>query len=251
MALFKSGNPALGEKTFSQPFAVYGDEAMTVKGTLNKFGILFLLTMATAGLAWKMVNSGVDITTYLWVSLFAGIGVSLVLKFKPNLSPYLAPVHALIQGFFVGGISAFYNYAFEKIAPNIITQAVLLTFGVVIAMFLLYRFNILKATPLFKKIIITATAGIMLFYLISIGLHFAGISIPFLHEGSPIGIIFSLVVVALAAMNLIVDFDMIENGSKMGAPKYMEWYGGFALLVTIVWLYLEILRLLSKFAKRN
>jgi uncharacterized YccA/Bax inhibitor family protein len=251
MALFKSGNPVLGEKTFSQPFAVYGDDAMTVKGTLNKFGILFLLTMATAGLAWKMAYDGVEIITYMWVSLFAAIGVSLILKFKKNLAPYLAPVHALIQGFFVGGVSAYYNYAFEKIAPNIIMQAVLLTFGVVIAMYLLYKFNIVKATPLFKKIIITATAGIAIFYLINIGLYFAGIRLPFLHEGSPIGIIFSLVVVGLAAMNLIVDFDNIENGSKMGAPKYMEWYGGFALLVTIVWLYLEILRLLSKFAKRN
>jgi uncharacterized YccA/Bax inhibitor family protein len=251
MALFKSGNPALGEKAFSQTYPVYGDEAMTVKGTLNKFGILFLLTMATAGLAWKMASDGVNIRTYMWVSLFATIGIGFVTTFKKNLSPYLAPIYALFEGFFVGSISAFYNYAFAKIAPNIIMQAVGLTFGVVIAMYLLYKFNIIKATPLFKKIIITATAGIAIFYLINLGLHFAGINLPFLHEGSSIGIIFSLVVVGLASMNLIVDFDMIENGSKMGAPKYMEWYGGFALLVTIVWLYLEILRLLSKLAKRD
>lgn len=251
MALFKSGNPALGEKAFSQNYTVYGDEAMTVKGTLNKFGILFLLTMATAGLAWKMAADGVQIVTYMWVSLFATLGIGLLLTFKKNLAPYAAPIYALFEGFFVGGISAYYNFAFEKIAPNIIMQAVLLTFGVVIAMYLLYKFNIIKASPLFKKIIITATIGIALFYLINIGLHFAGIRIPFLHEGSPIGIIFSLVVVGLAAMNLILDFDLIENGAKMGAPKYMEWYGGFALLVTIVWLYLEILRLLSKLAKRN
>ena len=251
MALFKSGNPALGEKAFSQTYTVYGDEAMTVKGTLNKFGILFLLTMATAGLAWKMAADGVQIVTYMWVSLFATLGIGLLLTFKKNLAPYAAPIYALFEGFFVGGISAYYNFAFEKIAPNIIMQAVLLTFGVVIAMYLLYKFNIIKASPLFKKIIITATIGIALFYLINIGLHFAGIRIPFLHEGSPIGIIFSLVVVGLAAMNLILDFDLIENGAKMGAPKYMEWYGGFALLVTIVWLYLEILRLLSKLAKRN
>jgi uncharacterized YccA/Bax inhibitor family protein len=251
MALFKSGNPALGEKAFSQNYTVYGADSMTIKGTLNKFGILFLLTMATAGLAWKMAYSGVQIQTYMWVSLFATLGVGVVMAFKKSLSPFLAPIYALFEGFFVGGISAYYNYAFEKIAPNIIMQAVVLTFGVVIAMYLLYKFNIIKASPLFKKIIITATAGVALFYLINIGLHFAGIRIPFLHEGSPIGIIFSLVVVGLAAMNLIVDFDNIENGSKMGAPKYMEWYGGFALLVTIVWLYLEILRLLSKLAKRD
>jgi uncharacterized YccA/Bax inhibitor family protein len=251
MALFKSGNPALGEKAFSQTYTVYGDEAMTVKGTLNKFGVLFFLTMATAGLAWKMAASGVQIETYMWVSLFATLGIGLLITFKKSVVPYAAPIYALFEGFFVGGISAYYNFAFEKIAPNIIMQAVLLTFGVVIAMYLLYKFNIIKASPLFKKIVITATIGIALFYLINIGLHFAGIRIPFLHEGSPIGIIFSLVVVGLAAMNLILDFDLIENGAKMGAPKYMEWYGGFALLVTIVWLYLEILRLLSKLAKRN
>ena len=118
-------------------------------------------------------------------------------------------------------------------------------------MYGLYRFNIIRATPIFKKVIITATLGIGIFYLISIGLHFAHIDIPFIHEGSTIGIIFSLVVVGLAAMNLILDFDLIENGAKMGAPKYMEWYGSFALLVTIVWLYIEILRLLSKLARRD
>jgi uncharacterized YccA/Bax inhibitor family protein len=251
MALFKSGNPALGEKAFSQSYTAYGAEAMTIKGTLNKFGILFLLTMATAGLAWKMAYSGVNIVTYMWVSVFATLGIAVVMGFKKNLSPYLAPVYALVEGFFVGGISAYYNFAFEKISPNIITQAVALTFGVVIAMYGLYRFNVIKATPMFKKIVITATLGIAVFYMIAMVLHMFNIDMPFLHEGSMFGIIFSLVVVGLAAMNLILDFDMIENGAKAGAPKYMEWYSGFALLVTIVWLYIEILRLLSKLAKRD
>lgn len=251
MALFKSGNPALNEKTFTKSFTYTDTEAMTVKGTLNKFGILFLMTMATAGLAWKMVYSGVDVTTYMWVTVFAALGVAVIIAFKMQWAPYLAPVYALLKGFAVGAISAFYNYAFEKIAPDIITQAVALTFGVVIAMFLLYKFNIIRATQTFKKIVITATMGIAVFYLIAIGLQFANINIPFLHEGSMFGIIFSLVVVALAAMNLILDFDMIENGAKAGAPKFMEWYGAFGLLVTIVWLYLEILRLLSKLASRK
>jgi uncharacterized YccA/Bax inhibitor family protein len=250
MALFRSGNPALGEKAFPQSYTAYG-EAMTIKGTLNKFGILFMLTMATAGLAWKMAYSGVDIVTYMWVSVFATLGIAVIMGFKKNLSPYLAPVYALVEGFFVGGISAYYNFAFEKISPNIITQAVALTFGVVIAMYGLYRFNVIKATPMFKKVVITATLGIAIFYLIAMVLHMFNIDMPFLHEGSMFGIIFSLVVVGLAAMNLILDFDMIENGAKAGAPKYMEWYSGFALLVTIVWLYIEILRLLSKLAKKD
>lgn len=251
MSLFKSGNPALNEKAFSKSLSLPDAAVMTVKGTLNKFGILFLLTMATAGLAWKMFYSGVDVTTYMWVCVFGALGVALVIAFKMPLAAYLAPVYALLKGFAVGAISAYYNYAFAKVAPDIITQAVTLTFGVVIAMYALYRFNIIRATPLFKKIIITATLGIAVFYLIAIGLHFANIDIPFLHEGSNFGIIFSLIVVGLAAMNLILDFDLIENGAKAGAPKYMEWYGAFGLLVTIVWLYLEILRLLSKLSSRK
>jgi uncharacterized YccA/Bax inhibitor family protein len=251
MALFKSGNPALNEKAFNKSFSISDTETMTVNGTLNKFGILALLTMATAGLAWKMVASGVDVTTYMWASVFGGLGVALVIVFKMEWSAYLAPAYALIKGYALGAISAYYNYAFQKVAPDIITQAVALTFGVVIAMYFLYKFNVIKATPMFKKIIITATLGIVVFYLIAIGLHFANIDIPFLHEGSTFRIVFSLVVVALAAMNLILDFDMIENGVRSGAPKFMEWYCAFGLLVTIVWLYLEILRLLSKFASRK
>ena len=248
MALFKSGNPVLNEKTFEKSFSYTGTDTMTVNGTLNKFGILFLLTLAAAGYSWKMVYSGVDITPYIWPCVLTTLGIAILLVFKMEWAPYLAPVYAIVKGFAVGVISAFYNHAFDKISPNIITQAVCLTFGVVIAMFLLYRFNIIKATQTFKKIVLTATMGLAVFYLIAIGLRFANIDIPFLHEGSPIGIVFSLVVVALAAMNLIIDFDMIENHANQGAPKFMEWYGAFALLVTIIWLYIEVLRLLAKIA---
>lgn len=156
----------------------------------------------------------------------------------------------MLEGLFVGAVSAYYSFAFAELAPGIVLNAVGLTFGTAIAMYLLYSFKIIKATAKFRAIIITATAGIAIFYLIAFGLGFAGISIPFLHEGSAIGIGFSVFVVALAALNLILDFDMIEKGAELGAPKYMEWYGAFGLLVTIIWLYLEILRLLSKISKR-
>lgn len=251
MALFKSGNPALSEKIFDRAIDKQHTDVMTVRGTLNKFGILFMLTMGTAGLAWKLAYSGVDITTYMWVCVFGALGIALLTVFKPHLAAYTAPIYALVKGFALGGISAFYNYRFEKIAPNIITQAVAITFGVVIAMYILYHFRLIRATERFKSIIITATLGIFIFYLIALGLSFANINIPFLHEGSTIGIIFSLAVVVLAALNLILDFDMIEQGAQRSAPKYMEWYGAFGLLVTIVWLYLEILRLLSKLADRR
>ncbi len=251
MAIFKSGNPALSEKTFQQSVVTNDASVMTIRGTLNKFFLLFLLVMATASLTWNAYFQGKDITTWIWVGAIGGLGVAIAMAFKPMWANFLAPVYALLEGAFVGGISAFYSYATAKVAPGLILQAVGLTFGVVIAMYFLYRFKIIKATEKFKSIVITATVGVAIFYLIAMGLRFFQIDIPFLHEGSTLGILFSLVIVGLAAMNLILDFDMIEKGAAAGAPKYMEWYGAFGLLVTIVWLYIEILRLLSKLSSRN
>ncbi len=254
MDLFKSGNPTLSEKRFKDTVLdeiVMHDNAMTVNGTLQKFGFLFLMLMGTAFYAWKEFSEGGSNTqTFIYVGAFGGLGVAILMMFKKEWAPYLAPAYALLEGLFVGAISAYYNSAFADIAPGIVVNAVGLTFGTAIAMYLLYSFKIIKATAKFKAIIITATAGIAIFYLIAIALGFFGIQIPFLHEGSAIGIGFSVFVVALAALNLILDFDMIENGAALGAPKYMEWYGAFGLLVTIVWLYLEILRLLSKISKK-
>lgn len=251
MAIFKSGNPALSEKRFQQTIVVNDGEVMTQKGTLNKFILLFLLVMATASLTWSAYFQGRDVFPWIMVGAFGGLGVAILLAFKPMWASFLAPIYALLEGAFVGGISAYYSFAFAKVAPGIVMQAVGLTFGTVIAMYVLYRFGVIKATERFKSIIFTATAGIAVFYLIATVLRLFGIDIPFLHEGSLLGIGFSLVVVAIAALNLILDFDMIEKGSEMGAPKYMEWYGAFGLLVTIVWLYIEILRLLSKLNSRN
>jgi uncharacterized YccA/Bax inhibitor family protein len=251
MALFKSGNPALSEKIFDKAIGTQHTDVMTVRGTLNKFGILFILVMATAGLAWKMAADGVNIVPYMWGSAIGGLILALITIFKPQWAGWTAPIYALFEGFFLGAISSYYNFAFAKIAPNIITQAVGLTFGVVLAMFALYYFRVIRATERFKSVVITATAGIAIFYLISWILGMFGVNIPFIHEGSTIGIIFSLVVVGIAALNLILDFDMIEQGAQRGAPKFMEWFGAFGLLVTIVWLYLEILRLLAKLSDRR
>jgi uncharacterized YccA/Bax inhibitor family protein len=253
MALFQSGNPTLSEKRFKDTVlddVVYSDNTMTVKGTLNKFGILFLLLMSTAFYAWKEFAEGGNVQTLWMVGAIGGLVIAITLMFKQEWSPFLAPVYALLEGLFIGAVSATYNYIFAEKAPYIIIQAVGLTMGVCIAMYLLYSFKIIQATQKFKAIVITATAGIAIFYLIAFALSFFGITIPFLHEGSTFGIIFSLVVVGLAALNLILDFDMIETGSAMGAPKYMEWYGAFGLMVTVVWLYIEVLRLLSKLNKR-
>lgn len=254
MAFFKSGNPALSEKRFRDTVldeVVSHENAMTVRGTLNKFGFLFLMVMGTSFYSWKEFAGGGNVTPLILIGAFGGLGVAIVLAFKKEWSPYLAPAYALLEGLFVGAISAYYNYAFAEQAPNIVINAVGLTFGTAIAMYLLYSFKIIRATEKFKAIVITATAGIAIFYLLTWVLGFFGINFPFLHEGSAMGIGFSVLVVGLAALNLILDFDMIEKGSELGAPKYMEWYGAFGLLVTIVWLYLEILRLLSKISSRN
>lgn len=254
MALFQSGNPALSEKRFKETVldnVVSHENAMTVKGTLQKFGFLFLMTMASAFYSWKEYAEGGNVMPMLLIGVFGGLGVAIVIAFKKEWSPYLAPAYALLEGLFVGAISAYYNFALAAKAPNLIINAVGLTFGTAIAMYLLYSFRIIRATEKFKAIIFTATAGIAIFYLLTWVLGFFGIHFGFLHESSPMGIGFSLVVVALAALNLILDFDMIENGAALGAPKYMEWYGAFGLLVTIVWLYLEILRLLAKLSNRN
>lgn len=251
MALFKSGNPALSEKSFLDSANTDLTQVMTVRGTLNKFGFLFLMVMGTAFYSWKEYSDGGNVLPLLWTGAIGGLIVALVITFKKEWSAYLAPLYGLLEGLFVGAISAFYNDAFGERAPNLIMNAVGLTFGTAIAMYLLYSFRIIQATEKFKAVIITATVGIGVFYLITIVLRMFGIDMPFIHEGSTFGILFSLFVVAIAALNLILDFDMIERGSEAGAPKYMEWYGAFGLLVTIVWLYLEILRLLAKISSRR
>ncbi|MBA2248643.1 MAG: Bax inhibitor-1/YccA family protein [Chitinophagaceae bacterium] len=251
MALFKSGNPALSEKMFTNTLVTNVGEVMTVRGTLNKFGFLFLMVMGTAFYSWKEFAQGGNVTPLIWTGALGGLAVAFIIIFKKEWAPYLAPLYGLLEGLFVGAISAYFNFAFAQKAPYIIVTAVGLTFGTAIAMYLLYSFRIIQATQKFKSVIFTATAGIAIFYLITMVLRMFGMDVPFLHEGTTFGIIFSLFVVTIAALNLILDFDMIERGVAEGAPKYMEWYGAFGLLVTIVWLYLEILRLLAKLNSRR
>jgi uncharacterized YccA/Bax inhibitor family protein len=251
MAILKSGNPTLSTKSFEKTLVTNDSEVMTERGTMNKFFMLCLLVIASASFTWSAFFQGKDVTSWMWMSAIGGFIIALVTVFKPIWAPITAPLYALVEGVFVGAISAQFSNAFDKIAPGIIMQAVGLTFGVVISMFFLYRFGIIKATQRFRSIVMTATMGIGIFYLLAMGLRFFGVEMAFIHEGSTLGIVFSLVVVGVAALNLILDFDMIDNGVAMGAPKYMEWYGAFGLIVTIVWLYLEILRLLGKLNSRD
>ena len=253
MNLSKSGNPALSEKAFKDisSMSINYSESMTLRGTLNKFGFMLLMLLGSAFYSWKEFTDGGNVTPLIWTGLIGGLVVALVITFKKEWAPYLAPAYGLLEGLFLGAISAYYNEAFATKAPGIVMNAVGLTFGTAIAMYFLYSFKIIKATEKFKSVIMMATAGIAVFYLISMVVGMFGIPMAFLHEGSLMGIGFSLVVVVIAALNLILDFDMIEQGTAAGAPKYMEWYCAFGLMVTIVWLYLEILRLLSKLSDRK
>jgi uncharacterized YccA/Bax inhibitor family protein len=253
MAIFKSGNPTLTEKIFSTTVADQQQGVMTARGAINKFGFLFLMVIAGAAYTWHLYYQGVTMQPYILGGAFGGLIIALVITFKRTWAPILAPLYGLLEGLFIGSLSAVINEAFKAKYPGIVMQAVGLTMGVALAMFLLYNFRVIRATQRFKSIIFTATAGIAIFYLITWIVRLFGVQMDFMMigNGSLLGIGISLFVVAIAALNLIMDFDMIEQGAEMGAPKYMEWYCAFGLMVTIVWLYVEILRLLSRFGSRN
>lgn len=187
----------------------------------------------------------------LLTGVFGGLIVAIVIIAKKQWAPYLAPAYALLEGLLVGSVSAYYDYAFKSSYPGLVMQAVGLTLVVALVMFLIYRFHIIRVTEKLRMIIIIATVSIMVFYLIQFIASLFGANIgAFTNAATPLGIGFSIFVVALAALNLLLDFDMIEKGVQMQAPKYMEWYCAFGLMVTLIWLYLEILRLLSKLNRR-
>jgi uncharacterized YccA/Bax inhibitor family protein len=250
MAIFKSGNPTLTQKMFDKSMHIEANMqgTMSVRGAVNKFGFLMLMVVAGAAYNWHLFEQGQPslVYTLMITGAIGGLVAALVITFKPNWAGYLAPLYGLLEGLFIGGISAIINAQFAEKYPGLIMQAVGLTFGVAIAMFLLYNFRVIKATEKFKSVIIGATMGIAVFYLLTMILRLFGVTVSFMYDSSMLSIGISLFIVAIAALNLIMDFDMIEQGAERGAPKFMEWYGAFGLLVTMVWLYMEILRLLSK-----
>jgi uncharacterized YccA/Bax inhibitor family protein len=254
--MMRSGNPVLKDSTFldigTGSVVTRGGQTMTLNGTVNKTGFLLLLSVLTAAFAWSrtFTESGEmapGAMIYLIGGAIGGLVLALVTAFKKEWSPVTAPMYALVEGFFLGTISAIYNAQFQ----GIVLQAVMLTFGIMFALLFAYRTGLIKATENFKLGVAAATGGIMLIYLATLGLGLFGIQIPYIHESGIIGIGFSLFVVVIASLNLVLDFDFIESGVEAGAPKYMEWYGAFGLMVTLVWLYLELLRLLSKLQSRN
>ncbi|GGA46824.1 Bax inhibitor-1/YccA family protein [Dyella nitratireducens] len=246
-----SGNPVLREKAF-QGLPVTG-ERMTMNGTVTRTALLLVLAVITGGWTWQRfadvaAGGNLDaalaaISPFMWGGLLVGLVLALVTTFAQRWAGITAPLYAIAEGFALGGISAVMNLRF----PGIVLQAVMLTVGVLAVMLLAYRSGLIKVTDKFRMGVVAATGGIALLYVVDMALRaFTHIQIPFIHETGAIGIGFSLLVVGLAALNLVLDFDMIDRATKAGAPKYMEWYGAFALMVTLVWLYMELLRLLSK-----
>lgn len=260
----RSGNPALNENVFAP---VPGWEAldrtsqrsttMTVQGTAIKSGILLLACAITAVVAYGQAAAGSTLAMPLMIGgLIGGLVLGLIMAFVPKSAPFLAIPYAVCEGLFVGVLS--YVMATRvgakgavgtALAGGIVFQAVLLTFGVFASMLILYATRVLRATPMFTKMVIIGTAGVGVTYLATMVLGLFGMQVPYIHGSGPIGIGFSLVVIGLAAFNLVLDFNFIEQGAAQGAPKHLEWYGAYGLLVTLVWLYIEILRLLSKLRK--
>ncbi|MFC1703520.1 Bax inhibitor-1/YccA family protein [Candidatus Omnitrophota bacterium] len=239
----RSGNPALRANTFTQARSYDSTEVMSIQGTVNKTLLLLFATVLTASWAW---GNPVRILPFLMPAAIGGFVIALVTVFKKEWAGITAPLYALVEGVFLGGISL----VFEKSYPGIVIQAVGLTFGVLFCLLMAYKSRMIKVTDNFRLGVVAATGGIALFYFASIILGFFGIRIPLIHESGPIGIGFSLFVVVIASLNLVLDFDFIEKGSEARAPKYMEWYAAFGLMVTLIWLYLEMLRLLSKIRNR-
>lgn len=252
----RSGNPALKQDTFldlNSGRVLAGDpRAMSLNGTVNKTGLLLLLAVLTAAFSWhaSLDANGLPLPAarlYLLGGAIGGFILAMVTIFKQQWAPVTAPLYALVEGLFLGAISALYEARFD----GIVLQAVILTFGTLLALLAAYRSGLIKATENFKLGVVAATGGIALIYLATIVLGLFGINIPYIHDSGLIGIGFSLFVVVIAALNLVLDFDFIESGVDNGAPKYMEWYAAFGLMVTLVWLYLEFLRLLSKLQSRD
>ena len=239
----RTGNPVLSDKAFN--VTAVGAERMTIDGVVNKSAFLLGLLLISAYWVWNKffeTFNFADISALMWVGIIGGLVAALVTTFKPTIANITAPLYALLEGLALGGISAF----LESQYPGIVIQAVALTFAVFFSLLVAYRSGLIKVTENFKLMVVSATGGIFVVYMLSFVLGMFGINMPFIHEGGLFGVIFSLVVIAVAAMNLVLDFDFIESGVDKGAPKHMEWYASFGLIVTLVWLYIEILRLLSK-----
>lgn len=243
-----SSNPAFNEKTIEkmrQAGLLEGTDTMTVEGTINKVGLLVVLTMLSSALAWSIADTELGHLLCLG-SVIVNLILALIIIFKRETAPMLAAPYALIEGLALGSISYFSHLSY----PGIVSNAIIGTFAILFGMVGLYHFRILQATENFVRIVAMSTFAILVIYIVDLVAGLFGHPLPMIHQGGLLGIGFSVLVIGVASMNFIIDFDMIERAAQAKAPRYMEWYAGFSVLVTVIWLYLEILRLLSKLNRR-
>ena len=243
---YRTSNPALNSNTFKNPVknsSLYLDKTMTIQGTVDKTALALCLVVISGYYSFSQAN-----LTLMALGVFIGLFLFFTLIFKKSWAPFIVPLYSISQGFVVGGISYFYNSQYE----GIVLQAVLLTILVLFSMLFAYRSKIIKPSENFKLAIFSSIMAIFLIYVIGffMGLFGTGLSILDPRNSSLASIGFSVIVVAIGAFSLVIDFDFIEEGAEKGAPKYMEWYGAFGLLVTLIWLYVEILRLIAKLRNR-
>lgn len=250
----RTSNPALSENTFDNYYnAAAGSEVMTVNGVVNKCAFMLIVLIIPAIFVWKgffgaeTLEEGLNFASgFTLIGVIGSLILALATIFKKRWSPYTAPAYAAVEGLAIGGVSAIMEAKF----PGIVVQATTLTFGTLFALLMLYRSGVIEVTQNFRLGVLAATGGIFVVYIISFILGFFGSGVPYIHNSGLIGIGFSLFVVVIAALNLVLDFDFIEKGAERGAEKYMEWYAAFGLIITLVWLYFEILRLLAKLRSR-
>jgi uncharacterized YccA/Bax inhibitor family protein len=248
--MLRSANPALKGDVFSAQGRAFGvgDEAMTVQGTATKSLLLWMVLAVAAAYTWRSAFAGDGMVGPLtMVGTVGGFIMALVTTFKRDWAAVTAPLYAALEGLALGGISSMFEMRF----PGIAIQACGLTMTVFLGLLVAYKTGLVQATDRFKKCVFAVTAGIAIFYLIEMVMGLFGVHLPMIHQSGPVGIAVSVGISAVAALNLVIDFDFIEYGARQRAPKYMEWYGAFALMVTLVWLYLELLRLLSKLRSRD
>ncbi len=238
-SFFESSNPVMSDDKFTRVKAG-SDEVMTVQGAINKTFVLTFILLGTAFIGFANPSP-----LYMWGGAIGGLIMVIWASMQPSRSGILAPLYAAFEGLFVGAVSAIY----ASLGGGIIFQAVTLTMAILFTMLFLYKMEIIKVTEKLRSGIMMATGAVFIVYLLNMVLHMFGINMPYLHQGGVIGIGISLVIIAIASMNLLLDFDFIEKGARAQAPEYMEWFAGMGLLVTLVWIYLEILRLLSKLSR--
>lgn len=247
----RTANPALNSKTFTGIVEISDlSQLMTIQGTVNKTLLMLVFVIISASWTWNLFfNSGNPAAVMPWLfgGIIGGFIVALITIFKKQYAIVTAPLYSVFEGLAIGGISA----SFEAEFPGIVIQAVALTFGTLFCLLLAYKSGLIKATENFKLGVVAATGGIALIYITSLFLGFFKIRMPYIHENGIIGIGISVFIVIIAALNLVLDFDFIERGASSGAPKFMEWYAAFGLMVTLIWLYLEMLRLLAKILSRK